>query len=107
MPKVTFVQPDGSEETIDVPDGKPFMLAAQAGGIDGILGECGGQAMCATCHVYVDEGFLGKLPEMAEDEDVMLEDTACERLPNSRLSCQLSGGDELDGIVLRLPEEQL
>lgn len=107
MPHATYVQPDGTHQTVDVPAGLTFMLAAQANSIEGILGECGGQAMCATCHVYVDERYLAQLPPMAEDEDVMLEDTACERLPNSRLACQLKAGADTDGILFRLPAEQV
>jgi ferredoxin, 2Fe-2S len=74
--------------------------------VSGILGECGGQAMCATCHVYVDAKDLGALPPMSDDEDAMLEDTASERKPSSRLSCQLDASDELDGLVVYLPDEQ-
>jgi 2Fe-2S ferredoxin len=74
--------------------------------VEGILGECGGQAMCATCHVYVDAKDLENLPEMSDDEDAMLEDTASERKSNSRLSCQIDASDELDGIVVYLPDEQ-
>jgi 2Fe-2S ferredoxin len=107
MPKITYVQPDGSRETFDVSAGKSLMLGAQSNGVAGILGECGGQAMCATCHVYVDENDLARLPDLSEDEDAMLGDTASERRPTSRLSCQIDASDDLDGIVLYLPEEQL
>jgi ferredoxin, 2Fe-2S len=106
MPKVTYVQPDGTNETFDIASGKSLMLGAQSHGVAGILGECGGQAMCATCHVYVDEKVLGILPEMSDEEDAMLEDTASERKPTSRLSCQLEAADNLDGIVVYLPDEQ-
>jgi 2Fe-2S ferredoxin len=107
MPKVTYVQADGSSETFELTPGKSFMLAAQSNGVAGILGECGGQAMCATCHVYVDERYLDRLPAVSEDEDAMLEEAASERKANSRLSCQLEVSGELDGIVLNVPEEQL
>jgi 2Fe-2S ferredoxin len=63
--------------------------------------------MCATCHVYVDEAHLDRLPAMESDEDEMLESTASPRMDNSRLSCQLDVTDELDGLVVRLPETQL
>jgi 2Fe-2S ferredoxin len=106
MPKVTYVQPDGARDTFDITTGKSLMLGAQSHGVAGILGECGGQAMCATCHVYVDAKDLDLLPAMSDDEDAMLEDTASERKPTSRLSCQLEASDELDGIVVHLPEEQ-
>ena len=107
MPRVTYVQADGSAQTLEPSTGKSLMLAAQSHGVAGILGECGGQAMCATCHVYVEESYLGRLPEMTEDEDVMLEEAVAPRRPNSRLSCQIAVTDELDGLVLHLPEEQL
>jgi 2Fe-2S ferredoxin len=106
MPKVTYVQPDGARETFDIAAGKSLMLGAQSNGVAGILGECGGQAMCATCHVYVDAKDLANLPEMLDDEDAMLEDTASERKPSSRLSCQIEASDDLDGIVVYLPDEQ-
>jgi 2Fe-2S ferredoxin len=106
MPKVTYIQTDGASETYDFPVGNSLMLAAQAHGVDGILGECGGQAMCATCHVYVDEKYLQHLPEVSEDEDEMLEEALAERRPNSRLSCQIPVTGELDGVVLEVPEEQ-
>jgi 2Fe-2S ferredoxin len=106
MPKVTYVQHDGARETFDIATGKSLMLGAQSNGVAGILGECGGQAMCATCHIYVDAKDLDLLPPMSEDEDAMLEDTASERKPTSRLSCQIDACDDLDGIVVYLPAEQ-
>jgi 2Fe-2S ferredoxin len=106
MPKVTYVQPDGARETFDIAAGKSLMLGAQSNGVEGILGECGGQAMCATCHVYVDAKDLDNLPPISDDEEAMLEDTASERKPTSRLSCQIDASDELDGIIVYLPEEQ-
>ena len=63
--------------------------------------------MCATCHVYVDESWLARLPAMADDEDALLDGTATERLPNSRLSCQIHVTPALDGLVVRLPERQV
>lgn len=82
------------------------MQTALDNGVDGIVGECGGSAMCATCHVYVDEAFLDLLPPMKEVENEMLECTATERRPNSRLSCQIKLDAVLDGIVVELPETQ-
>jgi len=107
MPKIVYVDFDGTAHVTEVPNGKTLMLAAQANNIAGILGECGGQAMCATCHVYVDEEYLSLLPDMSEDEDEMLSATASERKENSRLACQLTATEELDGLVLQLPETQL
>lgn len=107
MPTITYVQPDGTKQDLDVPAGKRIMQAAIGAGIDGIVAECGGQAMCATCHVYVDSAWADRLPPVGDDEDEMLEDTVCERTSESRLSCQLPVTDELDGLVVRLPETQV
>jgi 2Fe-2S ferredoxin len=82
------------------------MQAAVTNGVDGIVGECGGSAMCATCHVYVDEAFLDRLEPMSELEDELLESTASPRLPNSRLGCQISLTNALDGLVVKVPDRQ-
>jgi 2Fe-2S ferredoxin len=107
MPFITFVHPDGSQDVLEVAEGTTIMQAAVAAGIDGIVGECGGSAMCATCHVYVAQGHGAKLPEVDAIEDAMLDSTACERQAESRLSCQLRVSDEFDGLILRLPERQV
>ena len=107
MPKVTYRQHDGSEETVEVRAGTSLMLGALTNGVDGIEAECGGSCMCATCHVYVDEAWLDKLPKVQILEDEMLDDTAAERKPNSRLSCQIEMSDALDGITVELPETQI
>jgi len=107
MPAITFIHPNGKNDRVDVGDGESAMQAATRHGLDGILAECGGNAMCATCHVYVDEGWLARLPAMGDDEDALLDGAAAERRPNSRLSCQISVTSALDGLVLRLPERQV
>jgi 2Fe-2S ferredoxin len=107
VPRVTYQPPDGPPTELDVPLGATARDAALAHGVDGIVGECGGQLMCASCHVYVDEAFVDLLPPCSEDEEEMLESTASPRLPNSRLSCQIKLTEELDGLILRLPAEQL
>lgn len=106
MPKITYRQPDGSAESFDVTSGMSVMEAALESGVEGIVAECGGNAICATCHVYVDAAQVGLLPEMRLDEDAMLDNTASPRAQNSRLSCQLEVSDELDGLVVTVPEEQ-
>jgi 2Fe-2S ferredoxin len=106
MPKITLVQHDGATIQLDVPLASSIMQAAVSAGVSGIVGECGGSAMCATCHVYVDEASVDKLPPMLSTESEMLECTTCERLPNSRLSCQVKMTEELAGMTLRLPEMQ-
>jgi ferredoxin, 2Fe-2S len=106
MPSVTYVRHGGGGTVIEVPIGQSVMQAAVAHGIDGIVAECGGSCMCATCHVYVTEEQLALTPPMNPSEDAMLEGTASERRPNSRLSCQLVMTPKMDGLVVNLPETQ-
>lgn len=106
MSKITYVASDGTETTIDA-EAMSVMQAAVINDVDGIVAECGGSLMCATCHVYVADPWIDKLPPRTDLEDTMLDSTACPRAHNSRLSCQLQITDALDGLVVRLPEEQL
>jgi len=106
LPNVTYRDSDGAQTTITVAAGKRIMQTALQNNIDGIIGECGGQAMCATCHVYVEEPWDAKLPPRSEEEDIMLEDVSCERQENSRLSCQIPVTEDLDGITVIVPESQ-
>jgi ferredoxin, 2Fe-2S len=107
MPSITYVHPNGARQVLDVPVGTSVMRAAILNGVDGIVAECGGEMMCATCHVYVDEAQLGRTPSQSDDERAMLEFTASERRSNSRLSCQLVVTPEMDGLVVHLPETQV
>jgi ferredoxin, 2Fe-2S len=107
MSAITFIHANGHHECVDANDGQSAMLAATQHGLDGIVAECGGNAMCATCHVYVDEGWLARLPAMGAEEDALLDGAAAERRANSRLSCQIKLTAALDGLVLRLPERQI
>jgi len=106
MPRVTYISHDGKQTTLDVAVGTSVMQAAVFNGVDGIVAECGGSCMCATCHVYVREDQLSLLPPLEGDEDAMLEGTASPRLPNSRLSCQLLVSEQMDGLVVTMPETQ-
>ena len=106
MADVTFVTADGNATTIDVAPGNSLMLAAVFSNIDGIEGICGGCLSCATCHVYVDEAYADRLPPPSDDELGMLEYTASERKPTSRLGCQVVMTEELAGMVVHLPERQ-
>ena len=106
MPRVTYIAQDGKETTLDIDVGTSVMQAAVFNGVDGIVAECGGSCMCATCHVYVREDQLAMTPPMNPDEDAMLEGTASPRRPNSRLSCQLVVSPEMEGLVVHLPETQ-
>ena len=106
MPRVTYIDTVGKETTLDIELGTSVMQAAVFNGIDGITAECGGSCMCATCHVYVREDQLARTPAMQPDEDAMLEGTASDRRPNSRLSCQLVASPEMEGLTVYLPETQ-
>ena len=106
MPKVTFVSFEGTSRTVDVNAGETVMFGATQNGVDGIVGECGGFCNCATCHVYIDDSWLAKLPAISEHEDEMLEGTVSDRKPSSRLGCQVIITEALDGIVIRTPELQ-
>ncbi|MFD5193230.1 2Fe-2S iron-sulfur cluster-binding protein [Streptomyces sp. NPDC058357] len=103
MTKISYIQPDGTLVTVDAAPGDSVMSAALVGDVDGIVGECGGNIMCATCHVYVDESVAGRFPAMTDDEDQMLACTDAPRTPASRLSCQLPADDAIDGIVVTVP----
>lgn len=106
MPNVVFELPDGGVQRVDGRAGESVMQTATAAGIAGIVAECGGSAMCATCHVYVDPQWLERLSPPLANELEMLECTAAERLSNSRLSCQIKLSAELDGIAVRIPDRQ-
>lgn len=106
MPHIKVIDFDGTEHELDAPTNVSLMQAATSAGIDGIVAECGGCALCATCHVYVDPAWLPKLDEPAGNEEDMLDFTASECRENSRLSCQITLTEELDGLVVRLPETQ-
>lgn len=106
MAHVTFVSFDGKSKTLDITPGTTIMQAAMLDGIDGIIAECGGSCMCATCHVYVKPDQLSLLPPISADEEAMLEGTVAPRQPNSRLSCQLPVTAAMDGLVVTMPEFQ-
>jgi 2Fe-2S ferredoxin len=86
MPTITYISPDGTRKEVEVENGYSVMEGAINNNIDGIVAECGGACACATCHSYIDEAWLDKIPPMDDMEDSML-DAAFERKPNSRLTC--------------------
>ena len=106
MARIVF-RTAGRDRAVEAPDGTSLMKAAVEAGVPGIIGECGGNAMCATCHVYTAEDDAGRLPPISEDEDEMLDCTASERRPGSRLSCQLFAEPRLDGLTVDVPPEQV
>ena len=105
MAKITYIQFDGSETVIDVKPGLTVMEGAVKNNVRGIDADCGGACACATCHVFVDEAWVGKTGEKSAMEESML-DFAESVQPNSRLSCQIKVSDELDGLTVRMPESQ-
>ena len=106
MPDITYISPDGTSTTLEARLGDSVMEVAVKHGVEGIVAECGGACSCATCHVYVDEAFTDRVGGAGDLEDDMLDGAAAERLPNSRLSCQIKMRDELDGLVVQVPERQ-
>ena len=104
--KITYVAANGTETAVEAAEGDSVMHAAVAHDVEGIIGECGGAMMCATCHCFVEEPWASKLDEMSEVEDEMLNSAASARKPTSRLSCQLIATSDLDGARVLLPEKQ-
>ncbi len=105
MPLVKFIEFNGTEHNIDANVGDSVMIAATSNLVPGIDADCGGECSCATCHVLIADEWLVKLPPTSDTEESML-DLNPDRTGNSRLSCQISMTDELDGIVVQLPEFQ-
>ena len=106
MANSTYIEHGGQKHEIDVANGLTVMEGAVQNDIPGIDADCGGSMACATCHVYVKEDWLQKLPNKETGEDDML-DQAYEPKANSRLSCQITVSDELNGLVVHLPEKQV
>jgi ferredoxin, 2Fe-2S len=107
MPLIHLIDADGATHDLEAAAGQSLMQAAVAAGLGNIVGECGGAAMCATCHVYVDDAWLARLPAMQENEDGMLDAASSPRQPNSRLSCQLRIEDDWQGFAVHLPATQV
>ena len=105
MAKITFIQPDGSEQVVVGDPGMTVMETAKKNLVAGIEAECGGACSCATCHVYVDDAWRDKVGPPSEMEEDML-DFAFDVRPSSRLSCQIKVTEALDGLILKVPEKQ-
>jgi len=106
MAVIHFITSTGDKKTISIESGQSLMQLATGGMVPGIEASCGGYCSCATCHVYIDPSWAEKLPPISEDENDLLDGTAAERLPHSRLSCQIKLGDELDGLTVTIPDRQ-
>jgi 2Fe-2S ferredoxin len=106
MPTITFIDQDGNQREIEAEAGSTVMETAINNDVPGILATCGGSCSCATCHVYVDGSWVGKLPAPELEEMDML-DTAHDLQENSRLSCQIKVTEELDGLIVTTPPRQI
>jgi len=105
MPKIVFTEPGGGRREIDAPLGLTLMEAARQSGVHGVVAQCGGACMCATCHVYIDPAWVTRLGPREEMEEAMLE-IAWEPRANSRLSCQIQITADLDGLQVTVPQRQ-
>jgi len=105
MPKITYIEHNGKSHEIEVSNGLTVMEGAVQNNVPGIDADCGGACACATCHVYVDEKSFNKLDEIIDSERDML-DMAYEPNKFSRLSCQITVTDELNGMVVKMPSKQ-
>ena len=105
MAKITYIEHNGTNHTVDVQNGLTVMEGAVQNNIPGIDADCGGSMACATCHVYVKEDWFDKINKKSEGEDDMI-DQAYEPKKNSRLSCQIIVSDDLDGLVVDMPGKQ-
>jgi 2Fe-2S ferredoxin len=107
VPVIVFEFTDGTQQKVDAASGASLMQAAVSHGVDAIVAECGGNAACATCHVYVDASQIDLVGGPNDVEDEMLDFAAAERRDTSRLSCQIEVSEDLDGLIVHLPEEQV
>lgn len=106
LPAVTYICPDGSRCSLDLSEGVSLMQGAIENAVPGVLGDCGGACVCATCHLYVDEMHLGELVAPSELENELLNGVAAPRRYNSRLGCQVRMTRQLDGLIVFIPERQ-
>ncbi|MEM6355742.1 MAG: 2Fe-2S iron-sulfur cluster-binding protein [Pseudomonadota bacterium] len=106
MPKITFIEHNGTEHVVDVAEGLTLMEGAVTNNVPGIDADCGGACACSTCHVYVDAAWTDKLPEK-EDMEIDMLDFAYEPDDTSRLTCQIKVTQALEGLVVRMPERQI
>ena len=107
MPKIVFIGSDGAENVVEAELGESVMVAATKNGVPGIIGECGGNASCGTCHVWVREPYFSQVGPPGWDlEEDLLDLGVSDRRENSRLSCQLTVSGDLDGLMVDVPPEQ-
>ena len=107
MAKITYIEYGGKRHVIDVPNGITVMEGARDNNIPGIEADCGGACACSTCHVYVDDSWVERLPEKEPMEEDMLDFAFEPDEVRSRLTCQLTVSDDLDGLIVTMPEKQI
>ncbi|WP_417241516.1 2Fe-2S iron-sulfur cluster-binding protein [Celeribacter sp.] len=107
MAKITYVEFNGTEHVVDVPNGRTVMEGARDNGVPGIDADCGGACACSTCHVYVAPEWVGKLTAKDAMEEDMLDFAYQPDPERSRLTCQIKVTDAIDGLVVNLPEKQI
>lgn len=105
MPRIVFIEAGGKQHVVEAKLGESVMQAATSNMVPGILADCGGSCACATCHAYLDERWAEKVPQLGQDEIAMI-DGAVDTQANSRLTCQISVTEALDGAIFRLPASQ-
>ena len=107
MPRITYIEHNGTAHVVDVPVGLTVMEGARDNGIPGIEADCGGACACSTCHVYIDEAWLDRLPAKESMEEDMLDFAWHPDPVKSRLTCQIKVTPEIDGLVVHIPEKQI
>ncbi|MBZ0127564.1 MAG: 2Fe-2S iron-sulfur cluster binding domain-containing protein [Rhodobacteraceae bacterium] len=107
MAKITYIEYNGKAHVVDVANGLTVMEGARDNNIPGIEADCGGACACSTCHVYVDDAWVAKLPRKDAMEEDMLDFAFEPDLVRSRLTCQIKVSDKLDGLIVRMPEKQI
>ncbi|MEM1383419.1 MAG: 2Fe-2S iron-sulfur cluster-binding protein [Pseudomonadota bacterium] len=107
MPKITFIEHNGTEHVVEVAEGLTVMEGAVSNNVPGIDADCGGACACSTCHVYVDPAWVEKLPEKEDMETDMLDFAFEPDEVHSRLTCQIKVTANLDGLVVKMPERQI
>jgi 2Fe-2S ferredoxin len=107
MVKITYIEFNGTEHVVDVEDGLTVMEGARDNDIPGIEADCGGACACSTCHVYIDNDWVDRLPQKEDMESDMLEFAFSPNEKTSRLTCQITVTDDLEGLIVRMPEKQI
>jgi 2Fe-2S ferredoxin len=106
MPKITYIEHNGTQHTVEVPVGLTVMEGAVNNNVPGIDADCGGACACSTCHAYVSPDWVARMP-VREDMEMDMLDFAYEPNERSRLTCQVKVTAEMDGLALQLPEKQI